>query len=330
MSIQVENLRKTFRVAERQEGRFGALKTLARPRYRTVSALDGVSFEIGAGELVGYIGPNGAGKSTTVKTLSGILVPDSGTCRVIGFTPWLQRREYVGRIGVVFGQRSQLWWDLPVVESFELLRDIYRVLPADYARLKAELCDRLDLGSFLDIPVRQLSLGQRMRCEIAASLLHSPPILFLDEPTIGLDATSKLAVRDFIKTRNREAGVTVILTTHDMDDIETLCSRVMVIAAGKILSDGTLDALRERVSRERRLTVDFESLPAAFSEEAFPAGVSVREREGNRVTFSFDPQKTPTAALIAQMASRFSVRDLLVQNPPIEEIIAALYRNHTP
>ena len=210
--ITVENLVKTYRIAARNPGIWGALRGVVRRQYRTFRALD-------EGELIGYIGPNGAGKSTTVKVLAGILVPDSGECQILGRVPWRERIAHVARIGVVFGQRTQLWWDLPVVESFDLLRDIYRVPPTDYARRRDELVALLELEPLLDVPVRELSLGLRMRSDIAAALLHGPRLLFLDEPTIGLDAVSKLAVRDFIKRLNREDRVTVILTTHDMDDI---------------------------------------------------------------------------------------------------------------
>ena len=319
--IRVENLVKTFRVAERQAGVWGAVKGLARRRHRTVRALDGISFEIAPGELVGYIGPNGAGKSTTVKVISGILVPDSGVCEIQGLTPWLQRRQHVAGIGVVFGQRTQLWWDLPVIESFDLLRDIYRVPAEEYATTRDELIGLLDLEPLLDVPVRQLSLGQRMRCDLAASLLHRPDILFLDEPTIGLDAVSKLAVRDFIRRLNLQRGITVILTTHDMDDIEALCSRVMVIGAGRILSDGALEDLRGRVTRERRLIVDLEEEDASVTDP----DATLLSREGHRVTFAFDPVRITAAELIARITARGAVRDLFVENPPIEEIIARLY-----
>ena len=319
--IVVEDLVKTFRIAERRPGIWGALLGVAKRRYRTVSALDGVSFEIEAGELVGYIGPNGAGKSTTVKVISGILVPDSGRCEILGLVPWRERVAHVRSIGVVFGQRTQLWWDLPVIESFELLRDIYRVPPEEYSRTVDELVQVLDLEPLLDVPVRQLSLGQRMRCDLAAALLHQPSILFLDEPTIGLDAVSKLGFRDFIKRFNRERGVTVILTTHDMDDIEALCTRVMVIGEGRILSDGTLEALRESIAPERRLIVDLEEQDAVVSD---PDAVVTR-REGHRVHLSFDPRRVPTADLITRIASRHPVRDLFVESPPIEEIIARMY-----
>ena len=319
--ILVDNLVKTFRVAERAPGVWGALRGVVRRRYRTVSALDGVSFEIEPGELVGYIGPNGAGKSTTVKVISGILVPDSGRCEILGRVPWKERVAHVRNIGVVFGQRTQLWWDLPVIESFELLRDIYKVPASGYGRMRDEVVQVMDLEPLLDVPVRQLSLGQRMRCDLAASLLHQPSILFLDEPTIGLDAVSKLAFRDFIKRFNRDRGVTVILTTHDMDDIEALCTRVMVIGEGRILSDGTLEALRERIAPERRLIVHFEERDAVVSDPE----ATVTQQEGHRVHLSFDPRRTPPADLIARIASRHAVRDLFVESLPIEEIVARMY-----
>jgi ABC-2 type transport system ATP-binding protein len=319
--IRVENLVKTFSVAERAAGLWGAVKGLAYRRHRTVRALDGVSFTIDAGELVGYIGPNGAGKSTTVKTLSGILVPDSGRCEVLGRTPWKDRIANARDIGVVFGQRTQLWWDLPAIESFDLLRDIYRVPKTDYIATRDELIDRLDLRTFLDVPVRQLSLGQRMRCDLAASLLHRPRLLYLDEPTIGLDAVSKLAVRDFVRSMNRERQLTVILSTHDMDDIEALCNRVMVINEGRILSDGTLEDLRKTVTTERWLTVD---LLDEMTEISDP-DAEVIGRDGARVTLRFDPERTPAATLISRITAQYAVRDLFVENPPIEQIIARIY-----
>ena len=319
--IIVENLKKTYRITERGTGIAGSIKSLLRPTVREKAALAGVSFTLNRGELVGYIGPNGAGKSTTVKILAGILVPDSGRCEVSGRVPYKERIAHVQRIGVVFGQRSQLWWDLPVIESFDLLRDIYRVEAKAYAATRDELISLLDLESFVQTPVRQLSLGQRMRCELAASLIHTPDILFLDEPTIGLDAVSKRAVRDFVRTRNRKHGMTVILTTHDMDDIEALCSRVMLIADGRILSDGPLSALREQVTNERHLILDLADPDA----EIIVPGATVLKREGDRVTLVFDPSEIAPAELIARVTEQAAVRDLLVQAPPIEEIIARLY-----
>lgn len=320
--IMVEDLVKSYRIAERAPGLWGSVRSLVHRQYRELRALDGVSFSIDAGELVGYIGPNGAGKSTTVKTLSGILVPDSGRCEVRGRVPWRQRVEHVAEIGVVFGQRTQLWWDLPVIESFELLRDIYRVPLDRYRAASDELIALLKIKALLDVPVRQLSLGQRMRCDLAAALLHQPPVLFLDEPTIGLDAVSKLAVRDFIRQLSRNRGVTVILTTHDMDDIEALCDRVIVIANGKILCDGSLADLRARVSRERWLTVDL-----ANDEEVNDPQATIVRREGQRLCLGFDPQQVSPAALIARITARHDVRDLFVENPPIETIVARLYES---
>jgi ABC-2 type transport system ATP-binding protein len=248
--ILVDQLAKTYRVAEHDPGILGAAKGLIRRRHRIVDALVDVSFSLEAGELLGFIGPNGAGKSTTIKILSGILRPDRGRVVVDGLVPWEDRVRHVARIGVVFGQRTQLWWDLPVVDGFELLRDIYRVDQREYVRTRDELVAMLRLERLLDQPVRQLSLGQRMRAEIAAALLHTPRILFLDEPTIGLDAPAKLAVREFVKRLNRERGVTVLLTTHDMHDIDALAERVIVIGHGRVLADGDFDALRARIAAE--------------------------------------------------------------------------------
>ena len=327
--IVVENLRKSYRVAERQPGMWGAVRGLLRRKTRVVQALDGISFSLERGELLGYIGPNGAGKSTTIKILSGILVPDSGRVEVFDRTPWRHRVETVSRIGVVFGQRTQLWWDLPVIESFDLLRDIYRVPPDRYRASRDRLVGLLNIGALLDTPVRQLSLGQRMRCDLAAALLHEPELLFLDEPTIGLDATSKLAVRDFIEAFNKERQLSVILTTHDMDDIERLCSRVVVLNNGGIFLDGTLADLRTRVSRDRWLIMEFETEADAQAVEAAPGVAAevaeVFRRDGHRVWLRFDPDHTPAAGLIGTLAAQHAIRDLTVENPAIEQIIARLY-----
>ena len=246
--IVMENVCKTYRVAKRRAGFREACKSLFSREFEEIRALDDVSFTIHDGEMVGYMGPNGAGKSSTIKILSGILTPDSGRCEIDGLVPWKDRVRHVSRIGVVFGQRSQLWWDIPVIDSFELLRDIYSVDKPRFQRNLDELTALLQLEELLKTPTRQLSLGQRMRCELAASLLHDPGILFLDEPTIGLDAVSKLAVRDFIKRLNQERGTTVILTTHDMQDLSALAKRVILIGKGKILMDGSMDDLRAQRS----------------------------------------------------------------------------------
>jgi len=319
--IVVDRLTKTFRVAERRPGVLNAVVGLVRRRYRSVNAIEDVSFALAEGELLGLIGPNGAGKSTTIKILCGILEPTSGRCEVGGLVPWRQRVRHVARIGAVFGQRTQLWWDLPVIESFDLLRDIYRVPGERYRAIIDELIARLDLERLLATPVRQLSLGQRMRCEIAASLLHEPRVLFLDEPTIGLDAVAKLAVREFVRTLNQERGVTVILTTHDMHDIEALTERVIVIGKGTILADGSLAALRRGALAERRLLVHFVAEPATV---AIP-DVTVRRRQGRSVELAFDPRKVSAHRLIARVAAEFEVEDVHLEEPPIEEAIARFY-----
>jgi ABC-2 type transport system ATP-binding protein len=322
--ILVEELSKTYRIAEREAGTLGALKGLFRRRWRQVEALDRVSFRVAEGELVGLIGPNGAGKSTTIKILSGILEPTSGRCEVGGLVPWRQRQRHVARIGVVFGQRTQLWWDLPVREGFDLLRDIYRVPPGRYAAVRDELVALLRLERLLAQPVRQLSLGQRMRCEIAAALLHEPPLIFLDEPTIGLDAPSKLAVREFVGRLNKRRGVTVILTTHDMHDIEALAERVIVIGAGKILADGPFEALRAGALAERRLFVDFEGQ----APELTAPDVRVIARQGRQLELAFDPARIAAPALIARIVAAHAVDDIHVEEPPIEEVIARFYDLH--
>lgn len=253
--IQVEHVNKTFKVTRRSAGFSEAVRALFHREVDYVHALNDITFTIGDGEMVGYIGPNGAGKSSTIKILSGILTPDSGTCLIDGRIPWKERREHVKEIGVVFGQRSQLWWDVPVIDSFELLRDIYEIPQTHYEDALDELVDLLSLSEIMRTPARQLSLGQRMRCEIAASLLHRPKILFLDEPTIGLDAVSKLAVREFIRRQNRIHGTTVLLTTHDMQDIEAMADRVMLIGRGRLLLDGTFESLKNHC-REEGETLD--------------------------------------------------------------------------
>ncbi|BAS57534.1 sulfate-transporting ATPase [Leptolyngbya boryana NIES-2135] len=320
--IVVKDLSKTFYLSERTSGLWGSVRGLFDRKTKAVQALKGISFSVEPGELVGYIGPNGAGKSTTIKILSGILVPSGGTCLIGGRTPWKDRIQHVGRIGVVFGQRTQLWWDLPVIESFELLRDIYRVPESVYRSTCAEMIELLNLESLLNTPVRQLSLGQRMRCDFAAAMLHRPDILFLDEPTIGLDAVSKLSVRKFIKSLNQGHQVTTILTTHDMDDIEALCDRVIIIGNGEILCDGSLAKLRSQVSSRRYLKIDLKTDQFQFE----TPGVSVLNQEGHTITLAFDPLQISAATLIQKITERYEVEDLFVENPPIEEIVAELYR----
>lgn len=322
--IVVEALTKTYRVAGRAPGLTGALRGLVRRSWRDVNALAGISFSLQAGELLAFIGPNGAGKSTTVKILSGILRPTSGRVIVNGLVPYQDRLRHVAGIGVVFGQRSQLWWDLPVIDGFDLLADIYRVVPARYRRRRDELVAMLRLEPLLDQPVRQLSLGQRMRAEFAAALLHDPAILFLDEPTIGLDAPSKLAVRDFVRRLNREHGVTVLLTTHDMHDVEELAERVIVIGHGRVLMDASFEGLRASVFNERRLHVDF----AGPAPDLGMPDVTIRTRRERSIELAFDPARIPATQLIAAIAAQHDVQDIRVDEPAIEEVISRFYDLH--
>lgn len=321
--IVAEGLRKSYR--RRQRGESGRRTT------RTITALDDVSFTVGAGELVGYIEPNGAGKSTTIKILAGILVPDGGTCQVAGRVPWRERRAHVANVGAVFGQRSQLWWDLPVVHSFELLRDVYRLGQVEYQTSRDQLVELLEMRELLPVPVRQLSLGQRMRAELAAALLHRPQVLFLDEPTIGLDAIAKLAVRELVGRLSggqaADGGVTTILTTHDLDDIEALCDRVLVIGDGRILFDGSLSELRAGVDRDRILTVDLDR-EAPQQLQPVDAGMAkLLHRSGNRVQLLFDPSRITAPTLIAAVAAQAPIRDLFVEPQPIGQLVARLYRD---
>lgn len=322
--ITVSGLSKTFKVAKRAPGFRQAVKALFRREYNLINALEDVSFTIDTGEIVGYIGPNGAGKSTTIKVMSGILVPDRGKCEIMGYTPWKERVAHVRNIGVVFGQRSQLWWDVPVVDSFELLRDIYKIPPKEYKTNLELLTKTLDLDDLINTPVRQLSLGQRMRCEIAASLLHSPQILFLDEPTIGLDAVSKIAVRQFIKTINKEKNVTVILTTHDMNDIEELAKRILLIGKGKILYDGDLSNLRSRFVTQKTVTLDFRENNSPLN----ILGTTMLTRSSERASMSVDTQRISVSEVISQLSKRLDILDITVNAQPIEEIIVRLYEEY--
>jgi ABC-2 type transport system ATP-binding protein len=325
--IEVEDLRKTFSIAARRGGPFGAVRSLLAREYRDVRAVDGVSFRLEAGEVVGYIGPNGAGKSTTIKMLTGILVPSGGRIAVDGRVPHQQRVEHVRRIGVVFGQRTQLWWDLPTIESFELLRHIYRVPERRWKQNLKSFDDLLELGPFLETPVRQLSLGQRMRADLAAALLHDPAILFLDEPTIGLDVVARERIRQFLTAINRERKVTIILTTHDLEDIERLCPRVVLIDHGHVIYDGALETLRTRFGRRRTLVVDLNEDPTDGQDTLKVPNARLERREGPRLWLSFDRDATTAAALIADVAARYGVRDLTVEEPDIEAVVRGIYEN---
>jgi ABC-2 type transport system ATP-binding protein len=316
-AVEVDGVEKTFTQRVRR-GR-------VRRERKVVRAVDGVTFQIEAGSLVGYVGPNGAGKSTTVKMLTGILVPSAGHISVVGLNPSRQRIQLARRIGVVFGQRVQLWWDLPLRDSFELLRHIYRV-PLERWRANLDtFTELLELAPFLDTPVRQLSLGQRMRGELTASMLHDPEILFLDEPTIGLDIVAKARVREFLASVNRERGVTVLLTTHDLSDIERLCRRLLIIDHGRVIYDGGLDSLIERYGEERTLIVDLEE-PADPLEVA---GARVVRVEGPRQWLRFRRDSVSAAQLTAAVAAQARLVDLAIDEPDIEDVVRRIYRDRS-
>ncbi len=313
--IRLDRVEKVFDV-RRRVGRM-------RREKRQVRAVDGISFEVARGEVVGYIGPNGAGKSTTIKMLTGILTPSGGRLRVAGIDPARERVRLAHRIGVVFGQRTTLWWDLPLKDSYELVRRMYRVPDKRYAENLERCVDRLDLAELLDVPVRQLSLGQRMRGDIAAALLHDPDVLYLDEPTIGLDVVSKAKVRGFLRQLNQELGTTVLLTTHDLQDIEQLCERVMVIDHGRLVYDGPLGGLHAAGGAgagERTLVVDLERETAPIAVE----GARVVKVEGPRQWLAF-PAGASAAPLVAAVAARYPLVDLSVREPDIEDVIARMY-----
>lgn len=311
-------------MARRKEGAFAALRTLFSREFDTKVAVNDVSFSIQPGELVGYIGPNGAGKSTTIKILTGILVPTAGEVRVRGLVPYHRRVENARQIGVVFGQRTQLWWDLPTVESFQLLQHIYKVPQERFRRNMDRFRDLLGLDEFLNTPVRQLSLGQRMRADLAAALLHDPEVVYLDEPTIGLDVVAKEKIRDFIRAINRERGVTVILTTHDMQDIEKICERMILIDRGTVIYDGPVAQIKERFGKQRTLVVDLE--PNGGEPVVDVAGAEVVRREANRIWLRFNRDELSASELIARVSARVAICDLTVEEPEIEGIISRIYQ----
>lgn len=320
--VEARELSKVFRVAKERRGLLGAVRGLFSHEGREVKAVDGISFAIGAGEFVGYLGPNGAGKSTTIKMLTGILHPTSGEVRVEGKSPQRSRREVVRRLGAVFGQRTQLWWDLPVRDSLELLAAMYQVKPQEYRAVLDRFEELLEIGAFLDVPVRKLSLGQRMRADLVAAWLHRPPVVFLDEPTIGLDAVAKTRIRAFLKAINRTEGTTIMLTTHDMDDIEQLCSRVMVINHGRLVYDGDLAGMRRTVGVPSTLRIEYTE-PVIEP----PAGPwRVLSHEGNAVTVAFDRSGRTAAEVIAELGRYGEIRDVYMAEPDIESVIERMYR----
>jgi len=319
--ISVNDLSKHFKLTRHYRGRFSALRNLFTRETQTVRAVDGINFSVQQGELVGYLGPNGAGKSTTLKMLTGLLVPTSGELHVNGYIPWRERQEYARNIGAIFGQRTSLWWDLPVIETLDMLRYIYKIPKDRFENNLKEFRSLLDLDSFIHTPVRSLSLGQRMRSDICAALLHDPVLLFLDEPTIGLDVVAKERIRQFIKQINLQRGTTIILTTHDLSDVEKLCQRVMIIDRGRLLYDGDLDELRSRFGGKRQLFVEFSQI----YEEVSVKGAQIVKRDGQFVTYHFERGEITASELIGALSENYRIRDLEVREPDMETTIRRIY-----
>ena len=321
--IEVRQISKTFKVAKKKSGLKESIKSFFKRDYIDVKAVEDISFSIDKGEIVGYIGPNGAGKSTTIKILSGILVPDSGKCLVDSMVPWKDRVKYVKKIGVVFGQRSQLWWDIPAEDTFDLLKDIYDIPEEEYQATKEDLINKLNLKDIINIPVRQLSLGQRMRCEIAASLLHNPELLFLDEPTIGLDAVSKQLVRDFIKKLNKEKNTTVILTSHDMSDITTLAKRIILIGKGKVLYDGSLKKLQNRYETEKYI-----SIKTNDKLDIKNKGIKKKNKNKEGYDLVIDTRIISVSELLNIISKKITIEDIEIDHESIDSIIVKLYEDY--
>lgn len=331
--IEVRQLTKTFRTFERRPGLAGAVRNLFSREHRLVRAVDGISFEIEPGQLVGYIGPNGAGKSTTVKMLCGILTPTSGEARVNGLLPYRDRIANARQMGVMFGQRTSLWWDLAVAESFDLLRQMYAVPAETYRRNLSRFEEVLGIGPLMGTPVRQLSLGQRVRCDLAACFLHDPPVVYLDEPTIGLDVAVKDRIRAFLRELNAEQGTTILLTTHDLGDIEEICRRIMVIDQGRLLYDGDLAAFKAHFGQTRTVVFQFREpvSPEAAAGLAPALGLDPRELvvetvENGHLSFRFPRHRTSASEVVQRVMEAFPVLDLTVQEPRIEVIVREIYR----
>lgn len=321
--INVNHISKTFKVAKRQSGLKASLKSFFKRNYIYIEAVKDVSFEIEKGEIIGYIGPNGAGKSTTIKMLSGILTPDEGTISINGLSPSKDRIKYVSNIGVVFGQRSQLWWDIPALDTFDLLKDIYKLNESEFNKTKEQLIELLDLKNIVNIPVRQLSLGQRMRCEIAASLIHKPSILFLDEPTIGLDAKSKIKVRNFIKKINKEMNTTIILTTHDMSDIEALAKRIILIGKGQILYDGNIKKLKEKYDNTKEIQIITKNKLNKLNKK----GIIKQTKKDYGYNFILDTNILSISNFLKYLSNLIDIKDIEIENENIDNIILKLYKD---
>ncbi len=331
--ISAVNLTKAFRRPVKNPGMKGALKHLVRPQFRDVIAVDDISFHVEAGESVAYVGPNGAGKSTTIKLLTGILVPTSGEVDVCGLHPFEQRQANARNIGVVFGQRTQLWWDIPVVESLRMLGDIYDVPAIDFTRTFDELSDVLDLGPLLNVPARQLSLGQRMRCDLAASLIHSPQILYLDEPSIGLDVSVKARFREFIKFVHQHRGLTVMLTSHDIGDIEELCPRMIMIDQGKIIYDGEFAEVTRRFGWEQKVRVTLaEEVPDPVTVATTALGrtptIAITQPNPTALEVALDARVTTSGEIIRGLATALPIADIAIEETSAESIIRNLYEGN--
>lgn len=323
--IEVKDLSKEYKIVRRDSGIKNAFKSFIKREYRIVRAVDKVSFSIKKGEIVGYIGPNGAGKSTTIKMLSGILKPDEGIINIMGMDPTVDRIKYVKEIGVVFGQKSQLWWDIPAEDSFDLLKDIYKIPDDEYEKNKQELVKILHLEEIIKSPVRQLSLGERMKCELVASLLHSPKILFLDEPTIGLDAISKVIVRDFIKKINKLKKITVILTTHDMADIESLTDRLIMIGHGKKLYDGSVNDIKKKYSNEKIVEVIYEGV---LKDKIINDKIDILEEAQGLIRMKIDTRKIMVSDIVRKYSEVCEIKDINVIETGIDDIIYKLYKEY--
>jgi len=324
--IEVRELTKEFRTFRRREGVLGALQNRFVREYVTVHAVDRVSFTIEPGEMVGYIGANGAGKSTTIKMLTGILVPTGGVVVSYGYVPYRERRRYTKHLGVVFGQRTQLWWDIAVIESFKLLKEIYGVPEADYRRRLDTFAEILNVKEYLHTPVRKLSLGERMRCDLAASLLHNPPLLFLDEPTIGLDVVAKDHIREFLKEVNRTEGTTVLLTTHDLSDIEELCKRIIIIDKGRVLFDGQLAEMKGRLARYNQVKFFLKDRgQVGRLGQIATDGISCERVDELTYLLRFDRHQHSSAEVIREIVNQLEVRDIFIEEEPIEDIVKRIY-----
>ncbi|MEF3303886.1 ABC transporter ATP-binding protein [Paenibacillus sp. GYB003] len=323
-AIRVRGLTKRFRQKRKREGLAGSVKALFRPEFTEKTAVHPIDFEVEAGEFLAFLGPNGAGKSTTIKMLTGILHPSDGDAEVLGFRPWSERKKLAYRIGSVFGQKSQLWYHLPPADTFELMRRIYELDEADYRKRRAELIDRFELGAYVDVPVRKLSLGERMRCEIAAALLHRPGIVFLDEPTIGLDVVVKHKIRELLKEMNEKENITVFLTSHDAGDIEQLCRRAIVINHGRVVLDSSVADLKRLHLTRKTIELRLKDRPEPIDHP----GVEQLESLDNRLKLSVDTSRTSIERVLAHIVDRYRLDDVTIEDPPMEQIITHIYESH--